>query len=261
MYYRPSNLRRGGNKGLYIVTALALLVLLADMATGGFIRAQVRVAGAAASRWTAAAGSAIGGTGLLSSRAALEAQNRSLALQLATLSEEAAQVDVLKEENDKLRAMVHLAEKDPGITTPVISSLFASPYGTFMIGAGSEDGVEKGDIVLTDGGFVVGEVSDVSASVSLVTEILAPSAAFEALVSGAPIHAEGAGSGSGRAEVSRSLGVSVGDVIRAAQYAQQPIAIVGAIASTSESATQTIYFHLPTGLSEIQYIYVTQARR
>ncbi len=256
MYYRPP-VRRGKSKPLIILTVLVILVVLLDILSGGKIRFEVRRAVAFLSQSTNSVTSHLWGSSFFSTRAALQAENRTLTTQLEHLSERAAASELLQQENDTLRQLAHLSENTPGVTAPIISSISSSPYGTFLIGVGVNDHLAKGDLVLTDGGFVIGQVSEIGRSTALISEILAPGASFDATLNNAAVHVEGEGGGNGRLEAPRGLGIAVGDVVVVPQFRQRGIGVVGAIASSSASASQHVYLRIPTSLSKLQFVYVT----
>ena len=89
-------------------------------------------------------------------------ENAALREQISRLEERSAAYQVLVEENKSLREMTRAASLGVGVTAPVISSFRASPYGTFLIGAGSADGISPGDIVLSSENFVIGRASGFS---------------------------------------------------------------------------------------------------
>lgn len=256
VYYHRAT-RRPRHRVLYAATALVALALGADLVSGGAVRAYVRSGAAAASQAASAAGSGLALDSIFASKRTLEAQNTALAQQVAALSERAARADVLQQENDSLRTLVHLATSTPGTTAPIVSSLNASPYGTFVIGIGVGSAIARGDLVLSPGGFVIGRVSDVGSATALVAEVLAPGASLDARLGTADLTAEGLGDGSGHGVIPRGIDVSVGDTVRAPSLGARPLGIVAAVRASAEDATQDIYFGLPSGLRGIQFVYVT----
>lgn len=258
IYYK-NTVQKGGRRGLLSATMLVAALLVLDVVTGGAVRAQVRFAGAVGTRVLASAGDSIGHGVAFFFHSPLRAQNQALTAELARLSERAGKADALQQENDELRALVDLTQISPGITAPVISSLNASAYGTFIIGVGTGTSIARGDIVLTEGGFVVGRISDIGENTALVAEALAPGASFEGKLNGASVLIEGQGGGNGRADAPRGLAVAVGDVVVSPQFGEHPIGIVGAVASSSASASQSVYVRLPAGLSSIQFVYVASS--
>ena len=109
----------------------------------------------------------------------LRKANRDLTAQLATLKTEQLQ-------NQQLTAEVGL-DQTIGIRNyhPVGANVIGRDpslwYQQVEVDAGSDEGVEQGDPVLADGGLV-GDVTTVDASVSIVTLITAPSYAAAAQV-------------------------------------------------------------------------------
>ncbi len=257
--YRSLRGHTSGRRHLFAATLLVIFLFSVDLLSDGAIRDTVRLGGTAISRGVARAERLFVGSSIFSSRRALVDQNQSLTEKLAWLEKRVAGGEALKAENDQLRALVHLAEDSSGVTAPIISSLYSSPYGTFLIGAGSEDGVALRSLVLTYEGFVVGVVSDTGSHTGTVTEIFAPGASIDALVSGAAISVFGSGGGNAHAEMPRNIPVAVGDPVVAPQFGQRAIGIVGRVASSSARASQDVYIRIPVNLASLQYVYIIPA--
>ena len=249
-----------GRRRLFFAALLVLVIFLIDGASGGNIRAALRVA--ASSVWGAGErmGNAVLESGLLSTRRALERENQALRNELARLQMRAADYEIMKEENESLRAFVHLAENANGLTAPVVSSFRASPYGTFLIGAGTEDGVQEGNLVLVGdpqlGGFVVGRVEDADGGQSLVKGIFAPGERTEATIQGIGVTVEGRGGGQARADAPRDAEIQPGDPVISANFGVRAIGIVGRVEEGTGNASQRIYIHLPIPLTSLEFVYV-----
>lgn len=248
--------RNDTKRRLSAATALVAVLFLADVLSGGKIRAEVRAGGAALSAWGASASRALFGNGFFSSRAALSAKNRSLEGELAQYKERTAAYEVLREENARLADIAHLAESSPGTTAPIVSSTRSSPYGTFLIGAGEADGIVRGDIVLTPGGFVLGTVTDMGRHTAVVSEALAPGASVEGIVGGSSLLFEGKGAGSGRGSAPRGLRVAVGDAVVAPSYGGRALGEVGEVASSTSSGREDVYIRIPVNPAALQFVYV-----
>lgn len=256
--YRP-NSTVNKNRKLVVATVFVLVIFCADVFSGGLLRREVRSLGSVVSQWLTHVGGAVSGSGFFSSRAGLEAQNRTLTEQLAQYEERSAGYDVLQEQNDQLRALLHLAAGNPGLTAPIVSSVIASPYGTFLIGAGASDLVARGNLVLTSGGFVLGAVTDVGARVSTVQEVFAPSATVDAVIAGTSVSVSGSGGENAHALLPRGVSVSIGDAVLSPQLGGRPIGVVGAVASSSASAEQDVYIRLPVDIGALQFVYVVSS--
>ncbi len=247
-----------GRKRLVAATLLVCFLFLLDIMTGGRVHALTRAAGSSIWTWGATASEKIVGSGFFSSRRSLEAENASLYDQLARLQERAAAYQVLKDENDNLRAMLHIAEQGRGITAPVVSSFRASPYGTFLVGAGSADAVASGSLVLTSEDFVVGRVTDVSPREALVSELFSAGTVTDALIRGTSVSVEGQGGGNARARVAREVPVAVGDPVISPQFGGRAIGVVGEVAEDPASAYKQVYIRLPVNLTALQFVYLTK---
>jgi cell shape-determining protein MreC len=248
---------RSGRRRLFFATLFVLVLVLLDLLSGGKVRALAR--NAASSVWDVGsrAWSGISGSGYLSSRASLEAQISTLRDQLQQAQGQAATADVLQQENDALSRMTHLAQTTTGITAPIVSSIQSSPYGTFLVGAGSADGVSAGSLVLTPDDFVVGKVAQVGAHQSLVDETFASGSQTDVVIDGAAAAASGVGGGNARAQVSHGITVQVGDPVIAPEYGARAVGIVGHVVSDPASAQSQLYIALPVSLSSLKYVYIT----
>jgi cell shape-determining protein MreC len=245
-----------GRRRLWVATALVLVLFIIDIISGGKVRALVRDGVASVSLAVHHIGVTISAGGYFVSHAALASENQALKAQVATLEEQAALSNALQAQVATLSGITHLAESTPGITAPVASSFIASPYGTFLIGAGSAEGVTRGALALSDAGVVVGTVSDVSAHAATVVETFAPEHSVDALLDGAPITVKGSGGGNGSAQVPNGVTVNPGDAVTAPEYAGRVIGIVGHVDSNPSNAAMQVSIGSPATLSSLQYVYV-----
>ena len=243
---------------LLLTTVVVLVLFAADLATGGMIRSAVHAAAASIWSATSSARSTVGDSGYFSSRRSLAEDNASLREQLAQYQERAAGFAVASEENKALRSMLKLTELEQGITAPVVSSFRASPYGTFMIGAGTADAA-PGSLVLTEGGFVIGRVVDIDTRVALVNALFAADTETDALVAGTAVSVVGLGGGNARTSVPRGVHVALGDIVTAPSLRGRAIGIVGNVESDPTDADQTVHVRLPVNVEALRYVYVVPA--
>lgn len=254
--HRSFPTHRAGRRRLAIATILVILVLLGDILSGGAVRAVVRQTAAGFASGVYAAFGAIDESGALSTRSSLAAENARLLQELARSQEYAAAYRVLIAENASLRALLSMSDRPQGTAAPILSSFRASPYGTFAVGAGSEEGVRAGDAVATEGGFVVGRIDEVHESMSVATALFAPDASVDALIRGNAVVVEGKGGGNAMAQLSRAVEIAVGDPVIAPTLGGRPIGIVGHVESDPAFAEQTAYISLPVNPSAITYVYI-----
>ena len=176
---------------------------------------------------------------------------------VALYQEKAASYDALQANYTELSQMSHLAQSAPGVTAPVASSVRSSPYGTFLVGAGSADKITIGSKILTSTGFVIGTVSEVSEHSSLVKESFAPGAKLDVHLGGAELELVGAGGSNATVKIPRGVDVKVGDTVSAPEYGGKPVGVVRHIDSDPASAYGVAYLSLPVNLSSLSFVYVT----
>lgn len=245
--------------GIFAVTfTLAVLLFAVDFTTGGGVREQVRAVGGAGLSVAASAASAVENSGFFTTRRSLEMENESLRRELSLAAELLASAPRLESENESLRAIARLAGSAPGQTARVISSFRTTPYGTFMIDLGRDDGIGEGFLVLTEGGYVLGEVTDVLAREATVRTVFAPGVAVDLVTGNTAFSAEGRGGGNARAEIPREAVVAVGDSVRAPLFANRAAGVIGSIEGASSSATQTLHIRVPANLDSMQFVYVIE---
>lgn len=104
-------------------------------------------------------------------------QNKALKQEVAELHKELAEYDDMKRRLEELQEFVGIKEeyKDLVFSAPceVINYVTNDPFGAFVIGQGSADGIELYDPVVTDLGLV-GVITEVGEHTSQVTTILSP---------------------------------------------------------------------------------------
>jgi cell shape-determining protein MreC len=141
----------------------------------------------------------------------------------------------------------------------VASSFIASPYGTFLIGAGARDGITVGSLVLSDAAdhaVVVGTISDISAHTATVVELFAPQHSLDALLDGAPVIVKGTGGGNATAEVPNGIKVIPGDALTAPEFSGRVIGVVGHIDANPSNAAIEVSVGTPVNLASMQYVFV-----
>ncbi|HEY4519901.1 MAG TPA: rod shape-determining protein MreC [Candidatus Paceibacterota bacterium] len=255
-WYRQNKDASRGRRRMLIATGVVLAFVIADQWSGGIVRDGARVGSSFISGYVSSAALAVLHTGFFSSRRALSVENAELQTVIKILEERIAGYQALEEENVSLRSLLSVSKKNAGITAPIVSSVRASPYGTFLVGAGESSGILMGHIVLSSGGFVLGVVSDGGLTTSLVTSVFAPEETVRAVVSGVSILLEGRGGDNARAEVPRDARIAPGDIVVAPEYDGRPIGVVGEVVFHSGDASKTIYVRLPVNLASLGFVYI-----
>lgn len=254
--------RRRGTGALFAATLIVVAVVLIDMFSGGVVRSAARLALAPFANFGRASVAAVSGGNLWSTRGGLLKENAELRIERDKLAAEGLGYRALQAQNESLSEMARLAETESsggnqsGVTAAVISSFRASPYGTFIIGAGVQHGVREGSIVLAEGGFVIGVVSDVSNSSAVVRMVFAPGEKTDVVVGATGFSISGRGGGNASAEVPREAPVQEQSPVFAPGFENRPVGIIGKIESSTSSAYADVYVVFPQNLNTIRYVHV-----
>lgn len=257
--YRSLHGAPRARRRLLLATVLVLLVLALDVLLGGSLRDAVRGGATRVFGVTSSLRTSIHDTGYFVTHRSLARENARLRDQLMQHEGKSSGYDALKSENDALRALVSLREREAGVAVPVISSLRSSPYGTFVIGAGSAEGMEEGSLVLSDGGFVIGRITDLAEHTAMVTMIFASGNETEALVGSSPALVIGKGGGNAEAGIPRAAELPIETPVIAPSLGNRPIGTVGHVKSDAASAEQTAYIHIPINIAALRFVYVVTA--
>lgn len=248
-----------GRRALILGTVVVLLILLLDFLSGGGVRGGLRMLESSVWGMMERGAGALAHVGIFKSREALIRENETLRAQLLQMQTETAVSSVLQEENARLRDVARVAAESIGTTARIISSPYASAYGTFLIGAGARDGIQEGDLVLSgEDGFVLGRVASVDTASSLVAAVFAPGHSTQASIHGADVSVTGWGA-SGRASVSRDVPVVEEDVVRSFDYENRVIGTVASVQSHPASAEQEVFIALPFSLTKTPFVYVVHS--
>jgi cell shape-determining protein MreC len=254
--YQPNNKSKASRRRLLLATLLVVFLFAFDILSGGMLRKSTRTVGGSIYQHGSGIVASIANSGFFATKHSLELKINALNAQVAQFNEQLGEDSVLKEENAQLRALTKIAASAPGLTAPIISSFRTSPYGTFTVGAGSQDGAATGDLVVSPGGFVIGTISDLGAHASLVKEVFAPGSSIDAVIAGSATLVEGRGAGNAHAKIPHGITVTAGDPVTSPVFRGRPIGIVGSAVSDPASAYSDIYIGLPVSVESLRYIYV-----
>lgn len=106
----------------------------------------------------------------------LEAENAALRQQLAQIQEEALEADALRRENERLKALAELLEKNEDfqvVDAYIIARSSSNEWvSTLTINRGSNAGIEEGMCAITENGNVVGLVMEVGPNYAVIRTVL-----------------------------------------------------------------------------------------
>lgn len=242
----------------------ALLVLLMalvgfEIVSGGVVRGTVRDVVAAA--WVGAQDTYTNtemGVFFTSKRTLAE-RNRALEASLDALQPLRYQNEVLRAENAGLRAFLRTPEEEvEGVVVRVVSRPAYTPYDTFIIAAGSADGIAVGDIVEVAAQVAIGAVVEAGEHSALISLFSAPGSEHEVVLNGVVLTYRGRGSGNGVLMVPRDVPVMEGDVVTLSSYGIA-LGAIGQVSANPEDAYRRALVAPPANLPALQFVLVRSA--
>lgn len=114
------------------------------------------------------------------------AENEQLKEQNRQLMDDMVEFDRLKQENQAFRDLLNMEENHPEYDYASAFVIGRDPleqFGGFTIDQGAADGIEVGDVVVSDQGYLVGRISAVTLTSSKVLTILQPNSYVACVVS------------------------------------------------------------------------------
>ena len=239
------------------VSVFVIVVFIVDFISGGVVRNSARSFVAVVSTGFSHGAHFISLSGYLRSQSSLAQENATLTSRLKVLEERAALASSALDEISTLKRVVNLAESAKGTAAPIVSSVVASPYGTFLVGAGSSEGIVVGSYVLSPEGFAVARISSVRLHDATALELFVSGSTIPGVVgTSTPLTVRGVGSNNAKASVPHSLSVAVGDVVVSSEVEGRPIGVVGHIDQNPSSADMTVYIGLPVNIAVLEYVYI-----
>jgi len=117
---------------------------------------------------------------------AMEAENQELKKQIASIEEDARNVDAVSRENERLRALLNLKTANPDYTlvdSYIISRSSQNWTSTITVNRGSAAGIQEGMCAITANGELVGLVSEVGVNYAVIKTVLDSSLEIAATMS------------------------------------------------------------------------------
>lgn len=187
-----------------------------------------------------------------------------------------AQIDALKAENEQLVLTKTNLEKEKSeslvwstlfaetytvdslIRTLIISKPNQSPYDTFILDAGSVDGVREGAIVTIDTTAILGHIDSVQEYTS--TAVLFSSPRVETVArlerSNSDVTLVGTGGGNMVVEIPKEIETALGDRVLLPAFHNKVIGIIRDITLDDRDANKKLYITLPTNILTLDHVFV-----
>ncbi len=198
-------------------------------------------------------------THLLFSKSALIMENEFLKHQLATSLALRTANDLLRLENEKLRAFLGRATDIDLIFAAVLVRPNRSPYDTLILDRGSLDGVSVGDFVTMEGGqIILGTIIETSATGSKSKLYSSDGTEISVLVGdgNTPGVAHGQGGSNFIVELPRGVDVREGDRVVTGEGEPRVLGVVGEIEARSSDVFDRVRFKSPINIQEVWLVEI-----
>ncbi|HVY36114.1 MAG TPA: rod shape-determining protein MreC [Candidatus Paceibacterota bacterium] len=168
------------------------------------------------------------------------------------------QIGLLTDENDLLKKELGRTPAPKGTLATVITLPNRSIYGTFIIDAGSAEGITEGETVYAFDNVAIGTVASVSTHRSTVLLFSAGGRESAGVTQGTNIAVTLIGRGSGEYEVRmpRDISFAVGDAIAYETTDTAIVAVVEKIVADPRDPFQTLLAKAPANLNTLKWVIV-----
>jgi len=194
------------------------------------------------------------------SRNTLEGYVTGLKNEVQNLQSANAELQVLKDENTKLKNQMSRSESASRILATILVKPNRTPYDTIIVDAGSIEGVVAGSKVYANGNTLIGTVADVSNHTAHITLFSTPGQETDGVVVGSDITVTltGRGGGAFEIDVPREVVLPVGNVVTNVATFSNPIAIIGSQISSERDAIKKILAKTPINIQELKWVEISK---
>jgi cell shape-determining protein MreC len=189
----------------------------------------------------------------------LLAENKQLRLQVQDAEDALAVEAAILKENAALSAL--LGRKDAAdnlLLAHVLSGPGNAPYDTMIVDAGSNLGVNVGDIVLAGPHTLLGSVINVYGTQAKI-ELYSSYGSTLHAVAGPdqhPIDIAGAGGGNFTASVPDTQGVIPGDLVLIPSLGSKVIGVVGSVERAKDISLNNVLLQIPINIFSLDRVYI-----
>ncbi len=190
-------------------------------------------------------------------RSALEQskENQALKDKILLLVAENADRNVLSSQNEELKSKLGRSDKQKVLYATVLEKPPISPFDTFILDVGSDQGVKLGDTVVV-GNLAVGDIIDVGNLYSKAELFSSPERTFTGNLAPKGLTLQAVGKGNGTFEALLPIGskVAEGDALILPSISSKVFGLVEKVEELPEEGFKKILFGLPINPSEVSSV-------
>ncbi len=185
-------------------------------------------------------------------------ENMALQDEIASLKLRVMDYDFLFQENQELKTLMGRTAGTDRVLARVLSKPPRSPYDTFVLDIGSEEGIVSGSKVYLSDNVIIGSITDVSGGTSLVELFSSGGKTQEAVLqrTGASFTLSGNGGANLILEVPKDADILWGDVFMYPSLTSSVIGSVFYIDANSQSSFKEIHIRIPGNIFETKWLFV-----
>lgn len=185
-------------------------------------------------------------------------ESEELQKQVNDLKLQANDRNILASENTTLKEILGRGDQRNTILAVVISKPTYTPFDTFLIDIGSNNGLQVGNEVLAGSSTAIGIVTEVFPKISKVTAYSSPDARHPVFVGEKNIQAEAIGQGNGNYKIVLPEGseVKIGDAVIIPNIIPTIFGIVEKIVPSDQPSFINVLFKAPINLNELYYVQI-----
>jgi len=185
-------------------------------------------------------------------------ENTRLLSEIENLRLNIVDYDSLKYENQRLREELKIRPIGKVVSASVIAKFPQVPLDSLFIDRGTEDGINKGDLVLAGDRILIGRIAEVFRNKATVAlNSFAGTVSFGSMArTDEPIEIKGAGGGNIEAKVPIDFDIVVGDKIILKDSLNYQAATVGVVEEDSSAGFKDILMSLPVDIYKINTVFI-----
>lgn len=258
-YHLKSKKNNNNPKKIFIVFVVVIFIFIIYQLTFSFFRSLSHRTSVPVWIFSDYISNSLASIGnIFESKENLIVENEVLKEEIKKLKLEQIEYGVLIKENQELKSLFGRSNLKDKIITRIVSKPPRSPYDTLIIDAGRRDGVKNDSLVYISNNIVVGKVSDVLETTSVVTLFSTGGYKQEALLerTGAVFELIGKGNANFSIELPKDTDVIWGDLLLYPSVNSSIIGNIYYIDSSSQSAFKTVFIRAPGNVFESKWLFV-----
>ncbi len=187
-------------------------------------------------------------------------ENKILSEELEKIKRENFTAKAIEKDNERLQKLLERKnEQQELVPASVINNINFSPYDTFIVDVGEENGITDNMLVITPEGITIGTTANTHKNNSTVILFSAPTMTFDAFINASTsVHemAKGNGMGTIKMSVPRDTKVEINDTVVLPSFKTRTIGKIVSIDVSPEDAYKTLYIKNPINIYKLRFVLI-----